>query len=532
MAKFNHGKARAAASGPVRSETRPSGRTHEGAPGYARDAKGELFLLAVSHMAGEDTFYEKAADRDARFRDLVHRVAIDDIEWTAAFVRWLRGEANLRSAPVVAALEAVWARLTVGLHGGNRQLVASVLQRADEPGEALAYWTSTYGRAIPKPVKRGVADAVQRLYGERSLLKYDTAARGFRFGDVIDFVHPSPAADKPWQGELFKHALDRRHDRDEPIPERLRVLTSARALAALPVERRRAHVLDPSLITSPGGLAGAGFTWERLAGWLQGPMDAAAWSAVIPSMGYMALLRNLRNFDEAGVPDEVADQVAARLADPGQVARSRQFPFRFFSAHLAARSLRWGRALDKALTAATGNVPEFPGRTLVLVDTSGSMTSVGVSARSKMTYAQMAALFGVTLAARGSDVDLHGFADGVFRHDVPRGASVLREVERFVGRIGEVGHGTRIADSVRATYRGHDRVVILSDMQTFGSWGGSVTDAAPAHVPMYGFNLAGYKHGAIPSGTGLRHELGGMTDHTFRMIPLLEAGHNADWPWK
>jgi hypothetical protein len=36
---------------------------------------------------------------------------------------------------------------------GARQIVDSVLQRGDEPGEALAYWTATYGRAVPKPVK-------------------------------------------------------------------------------------------------------------------------------------------------------------------------------------------------------------------------------------------------------------------------------------------------------------------------------------------------------------------------------------------
>jgi hypothetical protein len=59
---------------------------------------------------------------------------------------------------------------------GARQIVDSVLQRADEPGEALAYWTATYGRAVPKPVKRGIADAVARLYTQRSLLKYDTAS--------------------------------------------------------------------------------------------------------------------------------------------------------------------------------------------------------------------------------------------------------------------------------------------------------------------------------------------------------------------
>ncbi|MFB4310070.1 TROVE domain-containing protein [Actinomadura sp. GTD37] len=542
MAKFNRPAVRPAASGPVRTEAAPSGRTHEGAPGYARDAESELFLLAVANMVGEDSFYESAGDRDARFRDLVHQVAVEDPEWAAGFLPWLRGEGNMRSASVVGAAEFVRARLghldevlqrdgtAAGYtHAGlPRKVVASVLQRADEPGELLAYWTSAYGRAIPKPVKRGVADAVRRLYNERGLLKYDAGSRGFRFGDVVDLVHPSPDPGKPWQGDLFKHALDRRHGRGEDVPERLAMVRARAELMAVPVADRQAVFAADG----PERLAAAGMTWEALAGWLQGPMGAKAWEAVIPTMGYMALLRNLRNFDEAGVRDAVAEQVAAKLADPEQVARSRQFPFRFFSAHLAAPSLRWGHALDKALAAATANVPAFPGRTLVLVDTSGSMNGVGVSERSKMTYAQMAALFGVTLASRGDQVDLHGFASGTFRHEARRGASVLREVERFVNRIGEVGHGTQIAESVRATYAGHDRVIILSDMQTFGGgWGGDVTDAAPRGVPMYGFNLAGYKHGAMPSGSGNRHELGGMTDATFRLIPLLEAGRDAAWPW-
>jgi len=529
MSKFNRPSARAAVSSPVTTERTPTGRTYEGAPGYIRDAKGELFLLAVANMVGENTFYEKAGDRDDRFRQLVHQVAVQDGEWMAGFLPWLRSEANMRSAPVVAALEAVYARRAAGLDGGNRQLVDSVLQRADEPGEALAYWTATYSRKIPQPVKRGVADAVRRLYNERSLLKYDTNTRGFRFGDVIDLVHPSPAAGKPWQGDLFSHALDRRHGRDDAIPESLAMLRARAELMAVPVAERRT-----ALAYDPDQLQAAGITWEALAGWLQGPMDAAAWEAVIPSMGYMALLRNLRNFDEAGVSDEVAEQVSAKLADPEQVALSRQFPFRFFAAHQAAPSLRWGHALDRALTAATANIPAFPGRTLVLVDTSASMGRLSASPeRSKMRCVDIAALFGVALARRGNAVDLYGFADGVFEHKVGKGASVLKEVDRFVRRIGEAGHGTEIAASVHATYQGHDRVIILSDMQTFaGGWGvGEVKHAAPQHVPMYGFNLAGYSRAAMPTGSGTRHELGGMTDATFRMIPLLEAGRNADWPW-
>ncbi|GAA2858187.1 TROVE domain-containing protein [Streptosporangium fragile] len=527
MSKFNTTASRASGSSPVKTERRPSGVTHEGAPGYVRDAKGELFLLAVSNMVGEDTFYERARDRDDRFERLVHQVAVEDGEWLSRFLPWLRTTANMRTAPVVAALEAVRARLAAGLHGLNRQLVDGVLQRADEPGEALAYWTSRYGRAVPKPVKRGLADAVRRLYNERSLLKYDTASKGFRFADVIDLVHPAPAADKAWQGELFAHALDRRHDREgKPIPDSLTVLRARAELAELPVEERRAVLADP------GRLAAAGMTWEALAGWLQGPMDRQAWEAVIPSMGYMALIRNLRNFDAAGVSDEVAERVAARIADPEQVARSRQLPFRFYSAYRNAPSGRWSRALDRALTLATGNVPSFGGRTLVLVDTSSSMTGGAVSRRSTVTPAQAAALFGVALAARGERVDLYGFADGVFRHEVGRGAPVLEEMDRFCKRIGEVGHGTQIADSVRRTYEGHDRVVILSDMQTMsGYYGAEVTDTAPSHVPMYGFNLQGYRRAAMPTGSGNRHEFGGFSDATFRLIPLLEAGRSAGWPF-
>lgn len=527
MSKFNSTPTRPATFSPVTTEARPSGRTHEGAPGYVRDAKGELFLLAVSNMVGEDTFYEKAGDRDDRFRRLVHQVAVEDGDWMARFLPWLRGEANMRSAPLVAALESVKARLTVGEHGGlNRQLVNSVLQRADEPGEALAYWISTYGRAIPKPIKRGIGDAVQRLYTERNLAKYDNDSKGFRFGDVLDLIHPSPHDDKRlWQGDLFAHALDRRHGRNKPIPESLRMLRSRADLLALPVEQRRATLANQARLKS------AGMTWEALAGWLQGPMDAQAWAAVIPSMGYMALLRNLRNFDEAGIPDDVAEQIIAKLADADEVARSRQLPFRFYSAYRTAPSLRWGHTLDKALTLATSNVPSFGGRTLILVDTSASMTSGAISARSSVTPAQAAALFGVALAARGEQVDLYGFADGVFRHDVGKRASVLREMDRFCKRVGEVGHGTQIAASVQRTYASHDRVVILSDMQTMNGYGGNVVDAAPKHIPMYGFNLQGYRHAAMPTGSGNRHEFGGFSDATFRMIPLLEAGKNAAWPF-
>lgn len=58
---------------PVTHTGAPTRRTYEGAPGWARDAKGELFLLAVTALAGENTFYERAGDRDARLAALAGR---------------------------------------------------------------------------------------------------------------------------------------------------------------------------------------------------------------------------------------------------------------------------------------------------------------------------------------------------------------------------------------------------------------------------------------------------------------------------
>ncbi|MFF3998504.1 TROVE domain-containing protein [Streptomyces cyaneofuscatus] len=538
MSRFNQRSARPAVSSPV-TTTGERTTTHEGGAGYLRDSKSELFLLAVSNFVGTDTFYETGGQRDDRYTQLIRQTALIDPDWCTAFLRWLRTDANMRTASLVGAAEFTKARLEAGVVGYSRQVIDSVLQRADEPGEFLGYWTSKYGRKLPKPVKRGVADAVQRLYTERSLLKYDTDSKGYRFGDVLNLVHPTPANDKAWQGDLFKHALDRRKKRDEEIPESLRMLRRRAEVAAWPVEDRRkmleSHDLAPTF-------EAAGMTWEALAGWLQGPMDAAAWEAVIPSMGLMALARNLRNFDEAGVSDAVAAQICARFADPEQVARSRMFPFRWWAAYKHAPSLRWGHSLEQALGHSLANVPRLKGSTLILVDRSPSMFPgfmFSTPNQSDITLAEQAAVFGSALALRAEKPTLVEFGGDSKKIDVPKGGSVLR----LIGQYGQID-GTDIPTAVKKHWFAHDRIVIVTDEQTRPGWlpsnmwghGGmretSIDDLVPRNVPVYMWNMAGYKAGAMPTGIGNRHAMGGLTDQAFRTIPLLEAGRDATWPWE
>lgn len=562
MSRFNVKTAKPTALSPV-TTTGQTTATFEGGTGHLRDSKSELFLLAVANFVGQDTFYETGGQRDDRYTQLIRTLAVDDPEWTAGLLSWLRSDGNMRTAAIVGAAEYVKARLEAAgtrerrtheegadkaatVWSGdslaysttsNRRVIASVLQRPDEPGELLAYWTSRYGRNIPKPVKRGIEDAVGQLYNERALLKYDTDSKGYRFGDVIELVHPSPTA--VWQGDLFKHAIDRRHNRDNPIPESLQTLHARAELMSWDVAERRALL---GRAVAQTALKDAGMTWEALAGWLQGPMDAQAWEAVIPSMGLMALCRNLRNFDEAGVSDAVAEKVAARIADPAEVARSRMLPFRFWAAYKHVPSLRWSHALEKALSASLAGVPALGGRTLILVDRSPSMfPGYGFSTpnKSDITLAEQAAVFGAALAQRAADPTLVEFGMQSNVVNVPRGGSILKLVESFTRN-----DGTDIPSAVKRHYAGHDRVVIVTDEQTRPGWlpsnardyGGmaetQIDDLIPKNVPVYMWNMAGYKPGAMPSGGGNRHAMGGLTDQAFGLIPLLERGVSARWPWE
>ncbi len=140
--------------------------------------------------------------------------------------------------------------------------------------------------------------------------------------DVIELVHPEPKDAK--QSALFKYLLDKRHDRARDLPDELGIIGLAQE-----VSRRIANNED----VSATDIASSGITWERQSS--ASRMDAAAWERQIPSMGYMALLRNLRNFDLADISDASAQLVISKLTNADEVAQSRQFPMRFLSAYKA-----------------------------------------------------------------------------------------------------------------------------------------------------------------------------------------------------
>lgn len=510
--------------------------TYEGGEGFARDEKSELYLLSINFLMNP-TFYEGKDERLTRLRGLTWKVTDSDPDWMQRFIPYLRNELNMRTAPIVLLSEYAY-------RGGPGvpQLIANTLLRADEPAELLGYWTSNYGRNVPMRVKKGLALAAQRLYNPYSYFKYRGTGKSVELADVIELTHPTPKDDV--QSALFKYAIDVRRGRENiQFDVELLPALAARKLLAEKYEtseQRRALLGTDELVHL---MKTAGVTWEWISSWINGPMDAKAWESAIPQMGYMALLRNLRNFDEAGISKEWVEMVKDTLTDPERVAESRQFPIRFFTAWANVHGLTWAESLETALSLSVPNVPELPGSTLVLVDVSGSM--VGYSrlsshekrhsfwnkmhppeGRNYYDNADIASVFGAAFAIKNAPrAKLVAFATDSEVVSVSKSSSILRTVEKIRGTSVFNG-GTNAKQAIQRHSDGMDRIVLVTDEQFHPG------PAIKFDGNIYVFNIGGYAKGGINTAGSGRYVIGGgLTDKAFEIVKILDQHRQANWPF-
>lgn len=102
------------------------------------------------------------------------------------------------------------------------------------------------------------------------------------------------------------------------------------------------------------------------------------WTQLVSSgkVGYMALLRNLRNIHEAGLDsDTLRTHVLNVIADPVQVAKSRQLPYDFMEAYKIVKALdsKMATAVSKAVDLSVSNIPQMGEKVWLIIDYSGSM---------------------------------------------------------------------------------------------------------------------------------------------------------------
>lgn len=251
------------------------------------------------------------------------------------------------------------------------------------------------------------------------------------------------------------------------------------------------------------------------------------WEESVEKMGYMALLRNLRNFVDNDISVKGLMKVARRIADRDSVVKSKQLPFRFMSAFRALPSNSPQMLIDAVSIAAdmaVENVPDLDGETLVLVDCSASMGHT-VSGKSTVTMSDAARCLGAILVRRGNS-ELWGFGSRPVRVVAPSGNAVMATVAGMKGISHHTGHATMIGAALDKSLNDRfKRAIVLTDMQAHDHVNPVVTHwlAGDKERKLYVIDLSSY---GVPS-IDPRHPqvtiVGGFSDKVFDWIVANEV---------
>lgn len=450
----------------------PPLKTHEGGPAVqAPNAATDLRRAVMSHMLWENEFYESGVTITDRIKALVPLVSPEVV---AYFALKARTDMKLRHAPLLLVREM--ARATPAHRRLVGRTLAQVVQRADELTEFLAlYWKDDPNQPLSAQVKIGLAAAFPK-FSEYDLAKYNRDGR-VKLRDVLFLCHAKP--------------LDVDADRVFTKEQR-----KAGKRAKTPQEKLFQKVVDNTLETPD--------TWEvefSAIGDTEGltaeqkvELKRGKWVRLLEDrkLGALAVLRNLRNMQEVGVPPDVIE--AAIMG----IDVKRVLPHRFIAAARYAPNFE-DKLEAKMLDCATA-MPKLAGRTLWLIDVSGSM-DYKLSSKSDLTRLDAAC----GLAMIGREV-CEMAAVCTFSNDVAavpnRRGFALRDAI-----VGSQPHqGTYLGGAVELINKDltYDRVIVVTDEQTADR-----VPAPRAGAKGYMINVASNKNGV---GYGTWNKLDGFSE--------------------
>lgn len=482
---------------------------YEGAKAYRLTPELELYTAVVTSLLS-DSYYEKADARLARIQALIRQ---NDPQFVAKLAVYAREKMYLRSLPLVLITELA------KIHQGDNLVSRAtnrVVQRADEITELLAYYQLANARKetkklnrLSKQIQKGLAVAFNK-FDEYQFSKYNRSSTDVKLRDALFLVHPK-AKNEAQQVIFNKIATD--------------------TLAT-------AQTWETTL--SAVGQADFDSIDEKSAA------KTEAWENLILSgkVGYMALLRNLRNIVEANVSQEALEKVCATLSDARAVANSKQFPFRFLSAYRELKRINNGRvskvlsALEVAVQHSANNIRGFDAQTRVVIaaDVSGSMQSL-ISPKSTVQNFDIGLMLAMLLQNRCENVVTGMFGDTWKIINVPKN-NILSNVDEFHRREGEVGYSTNghlvIQDLINRK-KVVDKIMIFTDCQLWNSRGGNPLSVAwnqykaiAPNARLYLFDLAG--HGNTPINVLENNSvflIAGWSDKVFEILAAIEEGNQA-----
>lgn len=378
---------------------------------YEMDPKTKLMTQVLTSFFNESKFY---GDNSEEITNTIMLVVKSDPKFVSQLAIFARREFNMRSiSHVLASFLAFYPEGKPYV----KYTVKHIVCRGDDATEILACYLNIFGKPIPNSLRKALRE-IFPTFDAYTLAKYKGEGKTVKMKDILCLCHPNPTSEQ--QSETWKKLLE---DRLEPA-----------------------------------------YTWETELSAKGNTTEV--WEELIASgkVGYMAMLRNLRNIINANPYN--LDKVFKRISDPEEVRKSKQLPFRFMSAHRNIPEDKWQKkyaweAIEKAADASVENLQKIPGRTIIAIDVSGSMTS-RVSSKSDVKCCDIAMLLGVIANRICEDARVFTFDTDIKEMNIPMRNGIISTA--LNARI--TGGGTdmhlpfrkMISDNIDC-----DRIIILSD---------------------------------------------------------------------
>jgi 60 kDa SS-A/Ro ribonucleoprotein len=408
--------------------------THGGAKASHINAVKQLRRSVLATMLWEDSFYEDGQEIADRISSLVAQVPA---QVAADLAVEVRTKGKLRHVP----LKVVREMARVETHKPLvAETLARIIQRPDELSEFVSIYWKEKKQPLSNQVKKGLAKAFTK-FDEYSLSKYNRD-NAIKLRDVLFLCHAKPKDGE--QEKLWKKLVGGYCSKCWKKESEHKSL--------------RHPFVEAKLETAD--------TWEVALSATKGQNKKEAWADLVKreKLGALALLRNLRNMTEEGVSDTLIRQ-ALKDCNPERV-----LPFRFITA--AKHAPKFEPELEQVMFKCLANRPKLTGKTVLVVDVSGSM-GAPLSSKSENNRLDTAAALAMLVRELSDNVSIYATAgsDGARQHKtelVParRGFALRDEIKRKAQTLGGGGIFLKqVMDYVAAHEDDVDRVIVISDSQ-------------------------------------------------------------------
>lgn len=484
-------------------------KNYEGEKAYVMSPEMELYTAVVTSTLS-NKFYEKNDERMWRIFNLVKKVSP---EFVAKLAVYTRNEMNLRSVPLLLVT------LLAKIHNGDNLVARAVekcVLRADEIMELLMCYqvcNPQDGVKKLKKLSRQIQNGLQKAFNrfdEYQFAKYNRDNLEVKLRDALFLVHPKAKDDA--QQLIFNKITDRKLE----IPYTWETELSALGQQKFETPEQKSATFRQK--------------WEEL--------------ICSGRLGYMALLRNLRNILESKVSAEKINIVASVLSNADQVAKSKQLPFRFLSAYRELKKINSPdtpflmSALELAVKHSAANIEGFDADTSVLLacDVSGSMCSP-VSPRSAVECYDIGLMLAMLLKSRCRRVVSGIFGDRWEVVNMP-GDNILQsasELRKLYSRVGFSTNGFKVIDYLIENKIIIDKVMFFTDCQMWDSTSGNNSlekswnryRQIALNAKLYIFDLAGYGQSPLKIINSSVYLIGGWSDKVFDVLSALDKGQSA-----